>query len=139
MSIFESSVIVFVISFFVVTGFAVCTRKSRLASSLYLRLVILPFSIQVAILLILCAVEYDWFGLLPTGLWTILRVLCWLSSFFAPFVMQVYLLCHAPVLSRLSGILRVLTFGGISFPLTILGLILGHTLFILTGHGLLFD
>jgi hypothetical protein len=90
----------------------------------------------LAVLLALFMVEYDFF---PPGLFTPLRILCWVASFFVPCALQVRVLCRSPLFSGLSRGLSRLTFSAISFPLTILGLIWGHTLFALAGYGLLFD
>jgi len=89
---------------------------------------------------VLYLVEYDAFGILPTGLWTFLRIVCWLGSVFGVFALQVRLLYRAPVFSRLSGgVLRLSVFVVLSLPITVIGLVLGHSLFSLAGHGLLFD
>lgn len=128
------------IALFVIVPYVVWKLSRSANGRSYLRAILPPFGLQLAILLFLCAVEYDWFGLLPTGLWTLLRVLCWLGSLFGPFVLQAVLLYRSAVLKRLAGgPLRVMASGLIAFPLALLGLIAGHLLFCLANHGLLFD
>jgi len=106
----------------------------------FIRVLLVPFALQLCILFILCSVEYDWFGILPTGLWTTLRILCWLGSLFGAFALQVYLFYRSELFPRVSrAFVRLLVFGALSFVLTVVGLICGHFLFMAAGHGLLFD
>jgi hypothetical protein len=131
----------FVLIVLFVTAPYMVWKLSRSANGrAHLRVFLTPFATQMAILLALCAVEYDWLGLLPTELWTVLRVLCWLGSLFAPYTLQVVLLYRTPLLSRLSiRPLRALASGAISFPIALLGIVLGQFLFAMANHGLLFD
>ena len=106
----------------------------------YIKVLLVPFALQLCILFILCAVEYDWLGILPTGLWTTLRILCWLGSLFGAFALQIYLFYRSGLFPRLSrAFVRFLVVGALSFALTVAGLICGHLLFMAAGHGLLFD
>jgi hypothetical protein len=121
---------------------SVCKSQSGRAPNarVYLKALTLPFAVQLAFLFVLCMVEYDCFGGIPTVSWTLLRVLCWLGSVFGAFALQVYVLYLTPIFSQLSGrALRLLTIGAVSLPITLTGLVVGHGIFLLAGHGLLFD
>jgi hypothetical protein len=127
---------VFAIWVLVVTRYVRYVSKGGGTRSPYIRAAVVPFAAQVAILLVLYLVEYDF---LPLELFTPVRVLCWLASLLVPYILQVAFLCDSPAIGRLSASLRIPALVVISVPLAVIWLILGHGLFIATGHGLLFD